>query len=113
VAAVRALEDPYYYAARYRETAALRDELAALLRREGMAPLTGIANFLLCRLPEGAPPASSFVQACREQGLFIRDARSMGTTLGDRFVRIAVKDADSNRRMASIIRAVLDVYGTA
>jgi hypothetical protein len=30
----------------------------------------------------------------------------MGTTLGDRFVRIAVKDADSNRRMASIIRAV-------
>jgi histidinol-phosphate/aromatic aminotransferase/cobyric acid decarboxylase-like protein len=107
VAAVRALEDPAYYAARYRETSALRDELTAMLRLARMEPLPGIANFLLCRLPAGAPAAPAFVQACREQGLFIRDAGSMGATLGESFVRIAVKDTDTNRRMAGIIRAVL------
>jgi histidinol-phosphate/aromatic aminotransferase/cobyric acid decarboxylase-like protein len=107
VAAVRALEDPDYYAARYRETSALRDELATALRLAGMESLGGIANFLLCRLPAGAPAAPPFVQACREQGLFIRDAGSMGASLGDRFMRIAVKDGDTNRRMLHIIRTVL------
>ncbi len=107
VAAVRALEDPDYYAARYRETSVLRDELGTMLRGVGIEPLPGIANFLLCRLPPGAPPAPDFVQACREQGLFIRDAGSMGAALGERFVRIAVKDSETNRRMTHIIRAAL------
>ena len=107
VAAVRALEDPDYYATQYRETSALRDELAGTLRFAGLEPQTGIANFLLCRLPPGAPAAPDFVQACREQGLFLRDAGSMGAALGERFVRIAVKDSDTNRRMTHIIRAAL------
>ncbi len=104
VAAVRALQDPDYYAARYRETAALRDELAVGLKSLGWEVLPGIANFLLCHLPEQSAPAAEVVRRCRERGLFIRDAALMGSGLGLRAVRLAVKDAATNTRMLQILR---------
>jgi histidinol-phosphate/aromatic aminotransferase/cobyric acid decarboxylase-like protein len=108
VAAVRALQDPGYYAARYFETAALRDELATRLRELGLEVRPGIANFLLCHLPEWGPDAASVVRACRQRGLFLRDAAAMGTCLGTHSLRIAVKDAATNQRMVAIIRQVLN-----
>src|SRR6266700_3962081 len=51
VAAVRALQDPGYYAARYAETAELREELAGELRNMGLDIIPGIANFILAHLP--------------------------------------------------------------
>jgi histidinol-phosphate/aromatic aminotransferase/cobyric acid decarboxylase-like protein/GNAT superfamily N-acetyltransferase len=107
VAAVRALQDPEYYAARYVETAALRGELATQLRALGLEVLPGIANFLLCHLPENGPDAASMVRCCREQGLFLRDAAVMGTRLGTQALRVAVKDAATNQQMMAIIQQVL------
>jgi histidinol-phosphate/aromatic aminotransferase/cobyric acid decarboxylase-like protein/GNAT superfamily N-acetyltransferase len=107
VAAVRALQDPGYYAARYAETAALREELAAQLRAVGWEVLPGIANFLLCHLPENGPDAATMVHACRRHGLFLRDAAVMGSQLGAHALRIAVKDASTNRRMFAIIEQAL------
>jgi histidinol-phosphate/aromatic aminotransferase/cobyric acid decarboxylase-like protein len=106
VAAVRALQDPAYYAARYGETAALREELAIGLQSLGWEVLPGIANFLLCHLPEQSPPAAELVRRCRERGLFIRDAALMGSGLGPRSVRLAVKDAATNGRMLKILGAL-------
>jgi histidinol-phosphate/aromatic aminotransferase/cobyric acid decarboxylase-like protein/GNAT superfamily N-acetyltransferase len=108
VAAVRALQDPAYYAARYAETAVLREELAAQLRTLGWDVLPGIASFLLCHLPEDGPDAATFVGRCRKLGLFLRDAAVMGSRLGTRVLRIAVKDAFTNRRMVAIIRRALN-----
>src|SRR6185369_14914809 len=51
VAAVNALADPEYYAARYAETANLRVELATELSSLGLQVIPGIANFLLATLP--------------------------------------------------------------
>lgn len=107
VAAVRALQDPAYYAARYRETHALRVELAGGLRELGWDVLPGIANFLLCHLPAGSPNAATLVARCREHGLFIRDAATMSRSLGTHTVRLAVKDAATNARMLAILREVL------
>lgn len=104
VAAVRALQELDYYSARYSETAQLREDLAIALEALGWKVLPGIANFLLCQLPATGPTAAELVAACRAQGLFLRDAAAMGSRLGDRAVRIAVKDAATNRRMAEIIR---------
>jgi histidinol-phosphate/aromatic aminotransferase/cobyric acid decarboxylase-like protein/GNAT superfamily N-acetyltransferase len=103
VAAVRALEDAEYYADRYAETAVLRDRLADQLRELNWDVLPGIANFLLSHLPEDGPDAATLVQACREQGLYLRDAAAMGSKLGRNTVRIAVKDASTNERMVRII----------
>jgi histidinol-phosphate/aromatic aminotransferase/cobyric acid decarboxylase-like protein len=107
VAAVRALADPDYYVAQYRETAALREQLAAGLEALGFAVIPGIANFLLCMAPATGPDAATLVKRCRARGLFLRDAALMGADLGSRFVRLAVKDAATNRRMLAILGSVL------
>jgi histidinol-phosphate/aromatic aminotransferase/cobyric acid decarboxylase-like protein/GNAT superfamily N-acetyltransferase len=107
LAAVRALQDPNYYQARYAETHQLREALAVKLREIGFEVFPGRANFLLCQLPETAPAAAGFVRQCRAQDLFVRDAAAMGSNLGERSIRIAVKDEATNDRMIQIIRDVL------
>ncbi|MBI2813630.1 MAG: histidinol-phosphate aminotransferase family protein [Opitutae bacterium] len=106
VAAVRALQDPAYYAARHQETAALREQLATGLRALGWDVLPGIANFLLCHLPEPGPDADTVVRRARAEGLFLRDAVRMGARLGPRAIRLAVKDAATNEQMLQILRVV-------
>lgn len=107
VAAVRALQDPQYYAARYRETIAARDILARELRDFDWDVLPGVANFVLGQLPPDGPDAESIVMRCRGHGLFLRNAAGMSQHLGDRCVRIAVKDEFTNRRIVEILRSVL------
>jgi histidinol-phosphate/aromatic aminotransferase/cobyric acid decarboxylase-like protein len=70
--------------------------------------IPGVANFVLCHLPENGPDADTLIARCRERGLFLRNVSTMGTCFGDRAVRIAVKDAGTNRRMVEII---LDASG--
>jgi histidinol-phosphate/aromatic aminotransferase/cobyric acid decarboxylase-like protein len=107
VAAVAALQDPAYYSARYAETHQLRNELAAgLSELTAWQVLPGVANFLLCHLPEYAPDAATIIKLCRARGLFLRDAGAMGRSLGKHTLRIAVKDADTNGRMLRIIAAL-------
>lgn len=104
VAAVRALQDPAYYAAFYQETARLREQLSRGLQALGWEVLPGIANFLLCHLPEGSAEADTIVRLVRAEGVFLRDAVRMGARLGPRAIRIAVKDAATNARMLSVLR---------
>jgi len=103
VAAVRALQDPEYYAGRYAETMALRRQLADNLRALDWEIVPGIANFILAHLPSGGPDAAIVVKRCRSQNLFLRDAALMGSQLGAYALRLAVKDAATNQRMLEII----------
>jgi histidinol-phosphate/aromatic aminotransferase/cobyric acid decarboxylase-like protein/GNAT superfamily N-acetyltransferase len=107
VAAVRALEAPAYYRARWAETAELRGHLAAALRYRGLHVIPGSANFLLTHLPEHSLTAEDLVWRCRMHGLFLRDAARMGAGLGDRAVRFAVKDAVTQRHMLTVLDEVL------
>ena len=107
VAAVHALQDPGYYEARYAETAALREQLASGLGSTGADVIPGIANFVLCHLPANGPDAATVVKHCRARGLFLRDAGAMGSQLGTHALRIAVKDAPTNRRIVAILSGVL------
>jgi histidinol-phosphate/aromatic aminotransferase/cobyric acid decarboxylase-like protein len=109
VAAVRALQDPDYYAARYAQTAVLRDQLASDLISLGLEVVRGVANFILCHLYASGTPAATIVQRCRSRGLFLRDAAAMGSQLGTHALRIAVKDHDTNRRIVSILREALAI----
>ncbi len=104
VAAVAALQDPDYYAARYVETHRLREALAEELSHfDGWEVLPGIANFLLCHLPAVGPTAAQIVKQCRTEGLFLRDVGAMGRNFGTHALRIAVKDAVTNQRMVAIM----------
>jgi histidinol-phosphate/aromatic aminotransferase/cobyric acid decarboxylase-like protein len=108
IAAVMALQDTEYYAARYAETHRLRMRLAAELALVTLWEiLPGIANFLLCHLPKEGPTATEIVIRCRAHGLFIRDVGNMGRGFGSRVLRIGVKDATTNARMVGILKRVL------
>jgi len=106
IAAVKALEDPGYYAAKYEETHALRRQLIEALKPLNWEIIPGVTNFVLCHLPENGPDADTLIARCRERGLFLRDASAMGSQLGGRAVRIAVKDTETNRRMSGILGSV-------
>lgn len=107
VAAVQALEDPAYYQARYAETHALRADLLAALAPLGWDLVPSVTNFILCHLPGDGPEAASLIAECRRRGLFLRDTSNMGSELGQRTLRVAVKDAATNRRTVEILRAVV------
>jgi len=108
VAAVAALKDVGYYADRYRQTATLRAELADILTSSipSIDIIPSVANFLLCHLPEDGPTAADVVDRLRTHGLFIRDASNMGANLGEHAIRIAVKDRQTQDRIAVILRNV-------
>lgn len=99
IAACEALRNLSYYQERWKQTHVLRGELSSGLRKLGWDVLPGCANFLLCHLPLSQPPASDLVAACREHNLFLRDVSNMGECFDERTIRVAVKDASTNRVM--------------
>ena len=104
MAAVHALQNPDYYCQRYLETHALRSRLASDLEALGnLRVLAGTANFLFLELPAGTPPSAEVMERCREQYLFLRDPAATTPSLGSRSLRMAVKDAATNRRMVEIL----------
>jgi histidinol-phosphate/aromatic aminotransferase/cobyric acid decarboxylase-like protein len=111
VAVVRAMQSQDYYVERWAETHRLRQSLAEGLSGMGWSVVEGCANFLLCHLPGHHPTAADLVTRCAERGLFLRDVGTMGRNLGNRAVRIAVKDARMNQRMTDILREVLAESG--
>jgi histidinol-phosphate/aromatic aminotransferase/cobyric acid decarboxylase-like protein len=100
VAAVRALEDRGYYEERYKETHLLRSEMREALRGMGIREIVpGAANFLMFHLDASQPTAAEVIERARQSGVFLRDVSKMGSSLGERVLRMAVKDADSNKRV--------------
>ena len=69
--------------------------------------MPSVTNFLLCHLPKTGPDADTVVSRCREHGVFLRDAGSMGSQMGSHALRIAVKDAAANQRLVEVLRKAL------
>ncbi|WP_433461779.1 aminotransferase class I/II-fold pyridoxal phosphate-dependent enzyme [Spirillospora sp. CA-128828] len=111
IAAVSALRDPAYYTARWAQTAALRAELAAALAEadENLRVSESVANFVLLTLPRGGLTASQLVDRCRRRGVFLRDLSPMSPAFEGRTVRIAVRDAAANARVAGAVAEALRV----
>lgn len=107
LAAVTALQCDAYYRARYRETAQLREALVSELTTGcGLQVFPSITNFFLGALPNEVS-ADSVVQRCEAQKLFLRTGASIHSSLGPRTLRIAVKDAATNARLAEILRGAV------
>jgi len=107
LAAVRALRDPGYYADRWRETARLRADLAARLRERCDAEVfESVANFVLLRTP-AVGSAAAVRQHCESAGVFVRDVSPLSPDFHGRYLRIAVKDADLNVRVADAVAAAV------
>ena len=94
-AAMEALRDPGYYAARYAETHSLRADLAARLAH--LSPCPSRANYFLVRPPDAAALAARL----RRRDIFLREFRS--GLLAGRCLRISVKNAAQNVRLVEAL----------
>jgi histidinol-phosphate/aromatic aminotransferase/cobyric acid decarboxylase-like protein len=108
LAAVAALKNPEYYRHQYDIIHQQREELSRMLRDEHLHVLPGVANFVLTFLPkESGHTSHSFIEACKEKGIFIRDAQNMGVSLSDNAVRFAVRSQKENLKMMKCVQEVL------
>lgn len=106
-AAIGALHERAYYAARWQETHALRADLARGLSALGLDVVEGCTNFVLAHLPDAAPTAAEVARRAAAVGLFLRDLSNVGTVLGERAIRVAVKDAPTQARMLALLAGCL------
>jgi histidinol-phosphate/aromatic aminotransferase/cobyric acid decarboxylase-like protein len=108
VAAVLALEDGIYYMECYRETRSLRAELVDGLRSIGIREIVpGTANFVMCHLEPEHPTAADVVAESRKGGVFLRDVCLMGSEIGWRALRIAVKNKETNAIIVETLEKIL------
>jgi histidinol-phosphate/aromatic aminotransferase/cobyric acid decarboxylase-like protein len=105
VAAVRALQDAGYYEEQYERTHLMRGEMHEALQGIGIPEIVpGEANFLMFHLGESQPTGEEAIERAREAGVFVRDAANMGSDLGLRALRIAIKDPVGNERVLRTLR---------
>ena len=104
IAAVKALEDPDYYQARYQQTHELRFKLSTdLMGMANVDVIDGFANFLLCEIPSTGPVTTELIEKCRRDGLYIRNVATTSPRLGERMFRVAVKDKETNNTIVKIL----------
>ena len=70
--------------------------------------MPGTANFVMFHLYADDPTAAAVVSECRKIGVYLRDVSSMGTEVGPRGLRIAVKNQESNAIVVEALRKVLN-----
>ncbi|WP_428562831.1 MAG: cobyric acid synthase [Solidesulfovibrio sp. DCME] len=105
---LRALADTDFLRRTRAALPGLRQTLADGLCRLGLTVFPGAANFLLARLPTGAPASTDLVRRLlAEHGVALRDCANFHG-LTDRYVRIAVRPAAENARILAALAAVLD-----
>ena len=108
LAAVAALKNPSYYNQQYSIIHQQRMMLTQKLQQENFDVLPGVANFILTFLPRDTHhTSSSFIEACKEKGVFIRDAQNMGVSLGNNSVRFAIRTHEENQRILQCVQQVL------
>jgi histidinol-phosphate/aromatic aminotransferase/cobyric acid decarboxylase-like protein len=103
-----ALLDGEYYDKCYALTHQFREDLANELSAYGYSPRSSTANFILVDYPETWPVAQEVIAFAREHKLLLRDIRSMGTRTSQYSFRVSIKDAQTNLRIANILRGIAD-----
>jgi threonine-phosphate decarboxylase len=88
------------------EVPLLRDSLAEGLSTLGLTVFPSAANFLLARLEGKGQTAALLVKGLKPQGILIRDCSNF-PPLDSRYIRVAVRSEDENRRLLEAMGEVL------
>jgi histidinol-phosphate/aromatic aminotransferase/cobyric acid decarboxylase-like protein len=97
VASIAAIGCEDYYSSRYAQTQFLRLIQAQALQKLGVDTY-GAANWLLAKLPRGSS-ASFVVDQAQSKGVFLRHAGRTAHSLGDEWIRIAIRSESENARI--------------
>jgi histidinol-phosphate/aromatic aminotransferase/cobyric acid decarboxylase-like protein len=69
----------------------------------------GQTNFVMFHLEPHQPTAAAVLGEARRRGVFLRDASLMGSEVGPRALRLAVKDEEANERIVATLQGALSV----
>lgn len=106
VCGAAALRDPAYYVGRYGETAGLRSGIRAAIEEAGFEVTEGCINALMVHLPPNGPSAEDVCSRSARQGVYLRDASSMGNSLGSHTLRVSVRSDQENARIVGTLADV-------
>jgi threonine-phosphate decarboxylase len=73
---------------------------------QGLKVFPPETNFLLVRLPEAGPDSGTVRERMAKRGILIRDASNF-RFLNQRFIRVAVKEREGNRKLVQLLKEVL------
>ena len=75
----------------------------------GVTVCPSAANFLLLRLPAGAPISARVrTRLITDHGLVVRDCRSFDGLSNGRFIRVAVRQREDNEQLVRGLRLLLE-----
>ena len=109
ILAIESLKDVEYYKERWNKTKELRENMAnALQSLPSIKVYAGEGNFVLIQLlGDNAGKAEDIIQKLTDRNIFIRNADSMSKQFHGDFLRIAIKDRDTNTRIFKGLEEVL------
>jgi histidinol-phosphate/aromatic aminotransferase/cobyric acid decarboxylase-like protein len=106
IAGVNALKDPEYYKKCYQQTRNNKQQLMNnLMQNNNITIIQGNINSILCEFPLSID-VDKIIQQCIEKNLFIRDVTNMGENWNYHGARIAIKDEQTNLKIAKIFNEV-------
>jgi len=89
------------------QIARLRCQLQTGLEALGVEVFASVANYLLCLLPTALPDAVELKALLRQQGLLVRSCEDF-TPLDERYLRLAVLDAEANETLLSALQKIAE-----
>jgi histidinol-phosphate/aromatic aminotransferase/cobyric acid decarboxylase-like protein len=99
IGACAALRDEAYYRQKFIETIGLRNRLKMGLEDSGYETIDSCANWLMMRVSD----AERFYRQMASRGLYVRNIGLTAPSLGNEWIRIAVKDHQTNMKMLDLI----------
>jgi len=102
LAGVAALKDASTAERTLRELPGIREELRQGLSRLGIDPFASDTNYVLCRVPD----AGALERALRSRGIAVRNCDSFTGLEPNRFLRLAVRAPDENRRLLTTLAEI-------
>ena len=102
LAGVAALEDRGHGKRTRLELPPAREALSSALSGVGLDPFPSETNYLLCRVRD----ASSLEQSLRVRGIAVRNCSSFTGLEPNRYLRLAVRAPEDNRRLVSMLAQI-------
>ena len=99
IAACAALRDDAYYRQKYIESISLRNRLRLGLEDSGYLTVDSCANWLMMQVSD----AQRFCRQMESRNLYVRNIGLTAPSLGNEWIRIAVKDHQTNMKMLDTI----------
>lgn len=107
VAGVAALADDEYIAKTRRNTERTLAEMEAMLQHiSGVKVYPPAVNFVLLQLKRPCITSKKLQEGMKKNGILIRDCSNY-PGLGDKYIRLAIRDSESNRQVIGILAKCL------